>query len=155
MKDRISVIKMTVLLIAMTFLSSCTPESCLEETEAFLEASFYSYSSKNPQIPDSLTSFGLDMDTSRIYSAATGIRLARLPLNPDALSSAFTIRINGVADTLSFFHTSYPHLISRECGYTFYHNIDSVLFTNNGIDSIWIRNTVVTTTDEENIRIFY
>lgn len=155
MKDRISVIIMSVILISMTFLSSCTPESCLEETESSLEASFYSYSSKNPQTPDSLTSFGLGMDTSRIYSAATGVRFARLPLNPDTLSSVFTIKINGVADTLSLFHTSYPHLISRECGYAFYHNIDSVQFTNNGIDSIWIRNTVVTTTDEENIRIFY
>lgn len=155
MKDRISVIIPTILMCALMCLPSCTPESCLEETEAFLEASFYSYSSGNAQPPDSLTAFGLGRDTSKIYAATPGIRLARLPLDPDAGSSAFVIRINGVGDTLSFIHTSYPHLISRECGYTFYHNIDSVSFTTNAIDSIWVRNIVVTTVDEENIRIYY
>lgn len=155
MKDRISVIIPTILLCVLVCLHSCTPESCLEDTEAFLEASFYSYSTGNAQAPDSLTAFGFGRDTSRIYSATPGIRVARLPLHPEAGSTAFLISINGVGDTLSFIHTSYPHLISRECGYTFYHNIDSVSFTTNAIDSIWVKNIVVTTIDEENIRIFF
>lgn len=140
----------------LTIISSCTPESCLEETEAFLKSSFYSYT--NPQEalpPDSLTVYGLGRDTSLVYSAAPAVRIARLPLNPAAPSSVFVFRINGVTDTLSLYHYSYPHLISRECGYTYYHNLDSLSFTMNAIDSIWIRNGVITTLDNENIQVFY
>lgn len=155
MKRHFSVIIPTLLTLALMCLSSCTPESCLDETDAFLEASFYSKTTKTAQVPDSLTVYGLGRDTSRIYSATQGIRLARLPLQPDAASTSFVISLNGTVDTLSFVHTSYPHLISRECGYTFYHDIESVTFTMNAIDSIWVRNIFVTTTDEENIRIFY
>lgn len=155
MKDRISVIIPTIIFFTLVSLSSCTPESCFDETDAFLEASFYSYTTGNAQVPDSLTAYGLGRDTSKIYSAVPGLRLARLPLQPYAASTTIVIIINGVADTLSFVHTSYPHLISRECGYTFHHDLESVSFTTNAIDSIWVRNIFVTTIDEENIRIFY
>ncbi|MGE5418982.1 MAG: DUF6452 family protein [Chloroflexota bacterium] len=141
----------------VAFFASCTPESCLDETESFLKASFYSYTSKNVQIPDSLTVYGLGRDTSKIYAAVPAIKIARLPLNPANSFSDFVVRINGVSDTLMIRHYSYPHLISKECGYTYYHNIypDSLVFTRNTIVSVEIRNRIITTLDDENIRIFY
>lgn len=149
-----------ILLTGITaFLTSCTPESCLEQNEAFLKASFYISVSGEAQakIPDSLTVYGIGRDTSKIYSAARGINIANLPLNPVSSTTSFFIEINGVADTLILSHFSYPHLISKECGYTYYHNIDpdSVSFTMNAIDSIRTINRTITTLDEENIRIFY
>ncbi|HLN56207.1 MAG TPA: DUF6452 family protein [Bacteroidales bacterium] len=141
----------------IAFLESCTPESCLDDTESFLEASFYNYKTKNVQVPDSITIYGVGRDTSKVYSSALAIKVASLPLNPASTSSAFVVRINGISDTLSISHFSYPHLISKECGYTYYHEIypDSLTFTKNTIDSIWIKNRIITTLDEENIRIFY
>lgn len=143
-----------VLLILLYF-AACTPESCLEETESFLEASFYSYATGGILAPDSLTLYGTGRDTSMIYSSLAAVKIASIPLNPAETTSSFVIMINGVEDTLVFSHFSYPHLISRECGYTFYHNLDSMSFTKNAIDSVWIRNNIITTFDEENIRIFY
>lgn len=154
MKKDLSLI-IFILLSVLTVLISCTPESCLEKTESFLEASFYSDSTKTALAPDSLTIYGAGRDTSKIYSSTAAIRVASLPLNAQTGSSVFIIKINGITDTLSFQYFSYPHLISRECGYTYYHNIEPPAFTKHIIDSIWTKNNVITTKDEENIRIFY
>jgi hypothetical protein len=136
------------------FFCSCTPESCIDDTEAFLGATFSS-PALNQQAPDSLTVYGYGRDTAKIYSASRLINIASLPLNPSAQSTVFALNINGITDTISFYHYSYPHLISRECGYTYNHTLDSLTHTSNIIDSVWIRNNLITTTNEDNIRIFY
>ena len=45
---------------------------------------------------------------------------------PQQIPATFVIKINGVTDTIEFQYSSYPHLISKECGYTFYHHLDTV-----------------------------
>ena len=140
-------------LACLSVIISCTPESCLEKTESFLDASFYIGDTATP--PDSLTIFGAGRDTSKIYSSKAAVKIANLPLDPQTGSSVFVIKINGTTDTLSFSYYSYPHLISRECGYTYYHNIEPPVFTMHIIDSIRVINKVITPKDEENIRIYY
>jgi hypothetical protein len=135
------------------YLSSCAPGSCFEETECFLKASFYKGTVLST--PDSLTLYGLDMD-SIIYAGKSGVQPALIPLNSSAESSRFVIVINGITDTIEFRYSSYPHLISKECGYTFYHHLDSIPpFTKNIIKDIFLNNPTVTNLNEENIRIFY
>jgi hypothetical protein len=136
------------------FLSSCGPQSCFEETESFLKASLYNDITKKLQAPDSLSVHGLNKD-STIYMKAVKVQPALFPLNSVTDNCAFVIEINGVADTATFWYYSYPHLISKECGFTFYHMLDSLTFTKNIIDTIIIRNKSITTINEENIRIFY
>jgi hypothetical protein len=133
---------------------SCAPEACFEETTSFLKASFYSNSTKKQLAPDSLTIIGLGQ-TAKIYNKAEKVQPALLPLNPSAGSCAFVIRINNVTDTIEFVYSSYPHLISKECGYTFYHTLNSHAFTQNNIDTILINNQNITTANVENIHIFY
>jgi hypothetical protein len=133
-------------------MKSCAPSACFEETNSYLKASFYS--NENQLAPDSLSVSGLGQ-TTKIYDKARKIQPALLPLNASAGSCTFVIRINGVNDTIQFLYSSYPHLISKECGYTFYHTLDSHAFTKNNIDTILIINRSVTTANEENIRIFY
>jgi hypothetical protein len=139
------------------YLFSCTPESCLEETNAFVKASFYLSKTNKPTVPDSLTLYGIYMDTSKIYDKSIKIQPALIPLNNLTGRCIFIIKINGITDTLYLVYTSYPHLVSKECGYTFYHNLisDSLTFTTNIIDSIDIRKSAITTINEENIRIYY
>lgn len=140
----------------LLILISCTPEACLDETEAFLKASFYSSAKNQASSPDSITVYGFGMDTSMIYSGSRKISMARLPLNPSADSSYFVININTGSDTLLVKHTSYPHLVSGECGYTFYHTLrGSPISSGDIIDSIRIINPEITTGNEENIRIYY
>ncbi|MCX6325936.1 MAG: DUF6452 family protein [Bacteroidia bacterium] len=136
------------------FLFSCTPESCFEETESYLKATLYKNGTGRLLSPDSLTVYGISMD-SIIYNKAKNVQIALLPLNASTDSCIYIIRINGITDTLKLSYSSYPHLISKECGYTFYHNLDSLTYTTNAIDSIDIRKNTITTINEENIRIFY
>jgi len=133
---------------------SCAPEACFEETNAHLKASFYSYSTKKQLAPDSLTIFGLGQ-TAKIYSKAKNVQPALIPLNPSAGNCTLVVRINNVTDTVEFMYSSYPYLISKECGYTFLHTLDSQAFTQNNIDTILIIKPNITTANEENIRIFY
>jgi hypothetical protein len=137
------------------FMFSCTPGSCFEETESYLKASFYDNVKKTLHAPDSLTLYGLNND-SMIYNKSAGIQPALIPLNSSTESCIFIIEINGITDTIEFHYSSYPHLISKECGYTFYHQLDtSPKHTNYIIKDIYTGNKTITNLNVENIRIFY
>jgi len=143
------------LVALLLFELSCTPGSCFEETESFLKASFYDDATKELRAPDSLTVYGLDMDSSKIYNKTPKIQIALLPLNSTTDRCSFILIVNGITDTLKFRYDSYPHLVSKECGYTFYHNIDTPESTTNIIKYIYLNKNNITTLNEENIRIFY
>lgn len=134
---------------------SCTPEACFEETNSFVKASLYDNVTKKLKSPDSLTVYGLNRDSSRIYSKEKGVQPALFPLDGSSTNCTFVVRINGVNDTITFSYTSYPHLISRECGYTLFHNIDTPFYTKHSIDYIFTGLKNITTENVENIRIFY
>lgn len=134
---------------------SCTPQSCFEETESFLKASFYNNTAKRLQVPDSLTIYGLNM-VIPIYNKDFKIQPAKLPLNSATANCVFIIKINGITDTLELRYNSYPHLISKECGYTLYHTLDTNrIFTKHAIVSIAIKKSLITTLNGENIVIYY
>ena len=138
------------------FLNSCTTGSCYEETDALVKASFYNFKTQKLQAPDSVTIYGLNMENSKLYSKAKGVQPALFPLNPATISSAFIVKINGKTDTIVFRYSSYPHLISKECGISYYHNLDTNrIFTRHAIINIYIGNRNISTINEENIRIFY
>lgn len=138
-------------------ISSCTPGACFEETGAFIKASFYENEGKMAMPPDSVTLWGSGMEEKKIYNRSTRVQPALLPLDASSGEVTFVIRINGVDDTVSFRYSSYPHFISKECGYTFFHNLDEDYYsaTSNIIDTIVFRKSSVTTENEENIRIYY
>ena len=135
------------------FIGSCTAGSCFEETESYLKATFYV--NATPAAPDSLTLYGLNND-SLIYYKTVNVQPALIPLNASTESSSFIIQVNGISDTIVFQYTSYPHLISKECGYTYYHQLDTLpRFTKHFIKDIYTGNKTITNLNVENIRIFY
>ena len=137
-------------------LYSCTTGSCYQETNAYVKASFYNYKTQKLQAPDSVTIYGLNMENSKLYNKAKGVQPAHFPLNPATNSSTFIVKINGKTDTIEFRYNSYPHLVSKECGISYYHNLDSDrIFTRHAIINIYIGNGKISTVNEENIRIFY
>jgi Family of unknown function (DUF6452) len=142
--------------IIFLYIVSCTQGSCFEETESYLKASFYDDETKLLTAPDSVTLYGLNIDTTRLYSNTSGVSTALIPLDASSGSSIFIIEINGVADTIEFRYSSYPHLISKECGYTYYHQLDSEpRHTFNSIIDIYAGSKTITNENGENIRIFY
>ena len=130
---------------------SCTPEACFEETNAYLKATFYNNASKEKEAPANLTLIGLNK-TDTLYNKDSGIQPALFPLDASNDTCTFIIRINEITDTLQFIYSSYPHLISKECGYTFYHRLDTFISSN---IYIYKSSNNITTSNEENIRIFY
>ena len=145
----------TILLVILVQLFSCTAGSCFDETESRVKATFYSMETGKPIAPDSVTLFGINMDTLEIYDKAANLKSAEFPLYAEEQDCKFVIRINGINDTMEFIYSSYPHLLSKECGYTFFYTIDTDTHTTNAIDSIFIIKNTITTFNEENIRIFY
>lgn len=147
---------LTIIISGLFLLTlSCSPQSCIDETEALLKSSFFEYTTLEAAAPDSLTLHGLEMD-SLIYLKSLAVQPGKFPLNPSSDNCVFILKINGITDTIVFRYSSYPHLVSKECGYTFYHNLDTApLHTMNIIDSISVINSKITTTNEENIQIFY
>lgn len=154
MRKFISGSLLLILPAIIMFMLSCTAGSCFEETESYLKASFYNKT--NLSAPDSLTLYGLNTD-SLIYNNTAGVQPALIPLNASKDSCTFIIIINGVADTIEFRYTSYPHLISKECGYTYYHLLDTALNKPgyHAIKKIYVSNKTITNLNVENIRIFY
>lgn len=146
---------LVVLLVITISVASCAIGSCFEETQSYLKASFYKNDTEKLTAPDSLTIFGLSRDTSKLYENSGGITHALLPLDASALSCKFVVTINNLTDTVEFQYSTYPHLISKECGYTFYHELDSAIFTKHIIKGIFRSNNTVTNLNVENIRIFY
>jgi hypothetical protein len=137
------------------FLLSCTAGACFEETESYLKASLYNNTTKKLTAPDTLTLYGLNQD-SIIYNKKTGVQVALIPLNSSKESCTFVLEINKITDTIEFRYSSYPHLISKECGYTYYHYLDSLPnFTIHGIKRIEFGSKTVTNLNVENLRIYY
>lgn len=153
-KQKITGLAAVMIALATGFFS-CTPESCFEETIAKIKAPFYLSSTQKIKAPDNLTVSGLNTDAGPVYENSKSVTRAELPLNPQAAMSSFAVIINGISDTLMLQYSSFPHLVSKECGYTFYFKLESVAHTNNNIDSVLIWNPSVTTGDEDNLRIFY
>jgi hypothetical protein len=138
------------------FLQSCTPGTCFEETKSSVKISFYSSTTRKALPPDSITVSGLERD-SLIYFRAAKVQPALLQLNAATTSSSFILMINGVTDTIKITYSSYPHFISKECGYTFYQHLDTITPVGNFhiIKSIDYINRTITNLNIENIQIYY
>jgi hypothetical protein len=146
-------ILLSVLIISIW---SCSPQACFDETEAKVKASFYSALDSTKAItPDSITLFGVGRDTSKIYDKSPKIQPALIPLNTLTDTCALVLRINGIGDTITFIYTSFPHLLSKECGYTYYHTLDTAIYTKHIISKIKISDKNITTLNVKNLEIYY
>jgi len=134
---------------------SCTPGSCFEETNAYVKATFLLESTGKVAAPDSISLYGIGMDTRTIYKKSRNVSPALIPLDANSEGCGFVLKINGVNDTISFTYTTYLHMLSKACGYTFYHTIDTPVYSTNIIDRIVVNKNTITSLSEENIRIYY
>ena len=142
-------------LITLTQLPSCNTGSCFDETESQVKATFYSDSTGLPQGPDSVTIYGINMDTLIIYDRIAKLKSAEFPLSGGDNQRGFVVSINGINDTLRFEYISYIHLLSKECGYTYFYTLDTVFFSGTAIKSVSMEKKTITTFNEENLRIYY
>jgi len=155
MRSFINLLISVILAWSLLLAYSCTPGACFDETTAYMKASMFLDSTQKLTAPDSLSLWGAGRDTAKIYNKQKSLKQAFIPLDASSESCSFVIGINGIYDTLTVWYSTFPHIISKECGYTFYHNIDSIHPSNHKIIKIIITKNSVTTLNEENIRIYY
>jgi hypothetical protein len=140
--------------VLASVLISCTPVSCQEEIISKVKAGFYETGTGKPLTADSVTLYGLGKESEKIYDKALKLQTIFFPLDAGSDSSTLILRINGKNDTVTLVYSSYPHLVSKECGYTFYHILDTVYNTRIDLDFLK-KSQNITTLYEENIRIYY
>jgi hypothetical protein len=148
-------------LVLSALLFSCTPESCMEgtETQSYVKGLFYlNDGTGSAKAPDTLTVYGMGREDILLYDKTIKTSSVLLPLDASTDSCKFVFIINSVADTVTLHYTSYPHFISKECGYTYFHSLKQMpipTYTSHKIMGITIKNNSVIIPNEENIRIFY
>jgi hypothetical protein len=120
-----------------------------------VNATFYKSGTNKLTAPDSVTVFGIGKETSKLYNKSQKVTTINLPLDASSDTCGFVLKINDKTDTLRFSYSSYPHLISKVCGITFFYALDTAFFYGNTVNTIKILNKNITTFNAENIQIYY
>ncbi len=110
----------------------------------------FSYTSGADSTPV-ITAYGLDIDSILVQEEETDE--VSLPLSL-ADSSTFVLLIDSIADTLTIYHTNTLNYESIESGFYYDYMITGAKHTYNRIDSAEILNDTVTTSWNENIRLY-
>ena len=140
-------------------LFSCTPESCMQETQSYVKGVFYLDGTDTAKSPDTLTIYGIGREESLLYNKSVKPAFVLLPLDASKESCSFVFIINSVVDTITLNYITYPHLVSKECGYAYFHKLQDpdelTSLTHNKIKGITIKDPSVVIPTAENLRIFF
>lgn len=152
-----------IIIITIIITSSCDRGSLCLSGQNAIQAGLYSPSSENDK-DTTLTGiylWGINNDSVLIDSARVNKLFMPTDLNSD--SSAFIIREEKLIgeniiyenDTLLFIYTRDLNYISGDCGFSYNLVLDTVIHTNNLIDSVIISNPSVSYNENlENVKIY-
>lgn len=152
----------TLLLQGVMFLFLCAScgetTVCEDATATTLRIGFYS-SSGNSQATasavDSITVYAIGRDNDRIYDNQKDVMRIELPLNPGADSTGYVFKFPGATDTIWTVYERNLHLISVDCGFTMFYDIQDFRPTSHFIYTHEISRNLVSNTLDENIKLFY
>lgn len=122
---------------------------------SYLLDTFYLY--LNDTILPYLNAVNLETDTMGIIGIPNSGNFL-FYLNPNEASTSYALRYDTVGvfhDTITLYHHSYPVFISNACGYTHYFEIDSLHYTSEYVDSIFIVNKQVSLEQANNAKTAY
>lgn len=150
-----------IIALSVGILSCDTDDTCRKSRTVLLGMNFYldSINSKTNQLVvqnltiDSLWIKGEGLN--KYFYSKESKNSVKLPLNSFAQESKYMMRFNETIDTVLIKHQNFTEFLSLECGYIRTHKIDTVISTNNFIDSISINQENVGTIYVENIQIHH
>ena len=154
-----------ILVFAWGVLFSCTNQDVCEDAASIpVRVGFYQTDPESEEplsyAIDSVSVSGINND-SLIYDNALNVGRVEMPLDPSRDSCGFVIVFPPVEnldlplrDTLWFFYERKPNLISTECGFVNFYEIDELKYTTHRIDTMEIENTSVTNGLDEHIKAF-
>lgn len=147
--------RITVLVLFILLLPACSKQACYDDTDPLVNVILLESGTGAAKKSVSLKITGLGVTPPVELVSATSVANFSVPLNPAAESTVMIILLNGVADTATISYSNFIHLVSPECGYTFYNVIKGLNTTHNIIDSLIIENKNITVDGERNMRLFY
>lgn len=150
-------IKKISAILAVVFLLACQTAPPCEYDEVTLKASFYKV--RQSALKDTTftaLSVYIGADTLTPLFKNKTVKALQLPLSMLADSSVFLFRYDSITfDTLIIKHTFDLKLVSHECGFVGFFNIQEATSSKSKIDSIRIPNKLVDYGIQENIRIHF
>ncbi len=139
-------------------LSACDDDDVCEEITANnLRVGFYQVGQEDAQswaTVDSLMVHSLEKPDDPVHDTLYTVSSLELPLNIHASSCVFVIDFFHAKDTLWLYYNKETHLISVECGFTVFFNIQEVEYTNHYVEGLSLEMPEVTNTLDEHIQIF-
>lgn len=145
----------TVLALLTLLTQACSEQACYDDVDPLVNVILLESGTGAAKKSDSLKVTGLAFPSPVALVTETSVTKFSIPLNPAAETSVIVILLNGIADTATISYTTFIHLVSPECGYTFYSVIQGLNTTHNIIDSLIIENKNITVDGERNMRLFY
>lgn len=137
------------LILLLTIVTACK-EVFEAPPQALLQASFYHSTTKRTMSPI-VTVMGIGSD-SLLYNEEIASNVL-LPLSRTD-TSHFMIWIDSKSDSISFIYTTTQKYASMESGFYYEYKLRSIGFSQNRIDSVEIKDSLVTTKWNENIKIY-
>jgi len=102
----------------------------------------------------SVTFFGVLRPDSLLYDSSSGKQEIIFPLNNTEDFTSFVFSVDTKTDNIKIWHQSRLQLVSYACGFTTVHELYSIGYEQNIIDTIVISEPLVDLRDAENIKIF-
>jgi len=147
--------RITVLVFLTLLSAACSEQACYDDTDPLVNVILLESGTGAAKKSVSLKITGLGFPSPVDLVTETSVAKFSVPLNPAAETSVMVIVLNGIADTATVSYSNFLHLVSPECGYTFYSVIQNLNTTHNIIDSLIIENKNITVDGERNMRLFY
>lgn len=151
--------RLAIIILILSGMTSCENySSCSGTTATSLGIGFYQVkdSVESDSIPPAVTVVGIGR-AGNFYTKSAGRSFIRLPLNQTADSTAFYIQPDSLSqgDTLVVQYQTKLHFVSAGCGFATYFTLDTIRYTRHNIDSLAIPVKTITTTDANNVKIYY
>jgi hypothetical protein len=145
-------------IVIFFFVVACTKPPCEKSGSVQLNANFYRNANNTVKdtLVDSVTLvLGVNLDTVVYEANTTKTQSLSFPLSMNSDTSRVVIVFDQqVSDTLTFVVKRDLTMVSHECGFVYYFNIDEVQTTNNKIKSVWVSKELVEYGTKENIKIY-
>ncbi len=136
-------------------IGSCSVQPCYEETDPLMNTLLLASGTGESATADSLRVRGVSATDTVEFVDERNATSFSLPLDPASDLSLFYITVNGIHDTAVIYYTRLPHLVSPECGYTFFNTVTGVSTTHNIIDTLIIENSKVDLDGKKNLHLFF
>jgi len=129
---------------------------CLEPYNVLLHARFVTQdgSREKDTLLVNADIYGIGREDTLLTSGKESFSKIDFPMDPNRDSCRFAFRYNGLTDTLLFLYDRSVRLLSYECGFIMEYGNLQVEYTMHQIDSVAVTDSLVSNTDDENIKIY-